>query len=739
MNLLELFVKIGVDDQATQKIGEIAGSVKSKLATAAKAGAAAMAATTVAVGGTAKAFVGSAKDVAAYGDNVDKMSQKMGLSASAYQEWDAVMQHSGTSMETMKASMKTLANAAETGNDAFQKLGLSQEQVASMSQEELFEATIAGLQNVSDTTERTYLAGKLLGRGATELGALLNTSAEDTQAMRDRVHELGGVMSDDAVKAAARFQDSMQDMQTAMSGLKRNMMAEFLPGMATVMDGLGNLFSGDSDTGLAQVKSGIDEIVAKAAEIAPKAIEVVSAIATSIASAIAENAPKIIPALADAMVSTINAAAELLPTLLQELVPAIISVIPTLLEASIQLFLAMVDAIAEAMPEIIDATVDLIVALIDKLPEYLPKMIEAAGTLVLAIGSAIIEKTPEILEKLGGALLRMVGSVGEKFPDMLAAAAGLFEAPLVAIQEKYNEFEESVRNFIQNGIDQIGGFFENMREAGGNLVQGLIDGIVNAPGDVAHALWDTVGGGVDQLKALLGIASPSKLMEELGGYTIEGFTNGVNALAGMAQGAIGGVARTVLGAMSSEIDGSRGDYVGLMGANMDAMVQRVGDAYSYIMSMGSYVVEGLLQGLSANMDAVTNILFGGVNGAIEYVKGFLGIASPSKLMAKLGGYTMEGLAKGIGDGAGDAERAMRDAVGSVYGAASGAMELAAGVAPASGAIGGAAGVTAPQINIIVNDPVIKEEADVDRILEYAKVKIAREMGVASWNPSASMA
>jgi hypothetical protein len=57
--------------------------------------------------------------VASYGDNIDKMSQKMGMSASAYQEWDAVMQHSGTSMETMKSSMKTLANAAETGNDAF--------------------------------------------------------------------------------------------------------------------------------------------------------------------------------------------------------------------------------------------------------------------------------------------------------------------------------------------------------------------------------------------------------------------------------------------------------------------------------------------------------------------------------------------------------------------------------------------------------------------------------------------
>ena len=46
-------------------------------------------------------------NVAAYGDNIDKMSQKMGMSAEAYQEWDAVMQHSGTSMEAMKSSISS--------------------------------------------------------------------------------------------------------------------------------------------------------------------------------------------------------------------------------------------------------------------------------------------------------------------------------------------------------------------------------------------------------------------------------------------------------------------------------------------------------------------------------------------------------------------------------------------------------------------------------------------------------
>ena len=172
------------------------GETAKKAGTIAAAGFAAIAAAMVAV---IKGLGDLITETAEYGDNVDKMSQKMGITAEAYQEWDFIMQHCGTSMDSLKSSMKTLASAAETGNAAFEKIGLSQEQIANMSQEDLFAATIAGLQGIDDTTERTYLASQLLGRGATELGALLNMSAEETAEMRDRVHELGGVMSDEGV------------------------------------------------------------------------------------------------------------------------------------------------------------------------------------------------------------------------------------------------------------------------------------------------------------------------------------------------------------------------------------------------------------------------------------------------------------------------------------------------------------------------------------------------------------
>lgn len=189
----------------------------------------------LAIGGAIAGAVGAVgfsalvSSTAKLGDAIDKTSQKMGMSAQAYQEWDFIMQRCGTSMESMTMAMKTLASSAVTSKDALAELGISQEEVASLSQEQLFARTIQALQNVEDTTRRTYLAGQLLGRGATELGAVLNMSASETDALRQRVYELGGVMSQQAVTASAQYTDAMLDLKMAFRGVSDTVAVTVLP------------------------------------------------------------------------------------------------------------------------------------------------------------------------------------------------------------------------------------------------------------------------------------------------------------------------------------------------------------------------------------------------------------------------------------------------------------------------------------------------------------------------------
>lgn len=273
MNIFDLVAKLTLDSSEYEKQLQGAGEKTKSFASSgfetfkgyAAVGVKSLAAVGTAAAGAGAALFSAVGSVASAGDNIDKMSQKLGMSATAYQEWDAIMRHSGTTIDVMQSSMKTLASAAETSKDAFNELGLSQEKIASLSQEKLFAETIKALQNVEDDTRRTYLAGQLLGRGATELGALLNTSAEDTEKMRREVHKLGGVLSDDAVKASAKYQDSLQDMQTAAKGLLRGAMAKAMPSITKAFQKLGKYISGPEGKKIQTQIAGIIETLAKGA------------------------------------------------------------------------------------------------------------------------------------------------------------------------------------------------------------------------------------------------------------------------------------------------------------------------------------------------------------------------------------------------------------------------------------------------------------------------------------------
>ena len=186
-----------------------------------------------------------ADSVASVGDTIDKQSQKLGISAEAYQEWDAILSHCGASMDSLKAGMKTLSSAIVTGSadqvTAFKAVGLSIDDVRRMSTEDVFAAVITGLQGMEEGADRTKIATTLLGRSAQELGPLLNTSAEATEEMRQTVNDLGGVMSNEAVSASAQFKDALQDLQTVAGWFKRELVANILPAVTAGMQGLTNV------------------------------------------------------------------------------------------------------------------------------------------------------------------------------------------------------------------------------------------------------------------------------------------------------------------------------------------------------------------------------------------------------------------------------------------------------------------------------------------------------------------
>lgn len=225
--------------------------------------------------GISTAFYSQVKAVSAYGDAVDKQSQKLGMSRRNYQMWGEILAYSGTSIDTMTMGMKTLNNAivsgSKEGREAFSKLGLSEKELAKMSQEDAFATVVSAFQKMPEGAEKSALAVKLFGRNGQELLPTLNMTAEEMSALEQRVLDLGSIMGDDAVADSARFNDSLQDVSSAMRGFRNRIFASFLPSLSLVNEGLAEFIAGDDD-GLEKIEEGISEFVDKLSSELPKII-----------------------------------------------------------------------------------------------------------------------------------------------------------------------------------------------------------------------------------------------------------------------------------------------------------------------------------------------------------------------------------------------------------------------------------------------------------------------------------
>ena len=423
----------GPSDKAGQESGSKFGSsFGSKMKSGLMVAGAGIAAFGVAAGA---AFGKSISDVSQYGDHVDKMSQKIGFSAEGFQKWDYVLQRAGTSIDSMAPVMKTLSNAAVSNSEAFQQLGISQEDVANMSQEELFGKTIEALSGMEEGTERTALASKLLGRGASELAPLINGGTDAIKEQMDMADKYGMVMSDDGVKASADFVDAQTTLQMTMTGLKNRLTAEFLPACTDVTNGIAKMFSGDM-SGLEDIKKGIGEFVGSIAEHVPAMIQKGGELFVGFIQGLAEK----IPELATTAAEAIRNFAE---NFGQDSEGG-----SELIAKAGELMFSLGSALMEAASVLIPAVVELIWNFFSE-TDWLGLSLSVAQSLF----DGFLDILPQAVEFIGNFVSNVLDLMG--FSGLADKVRSLFED----IKSKITTPIESAKGIVDSAVSKIKGFF----------------------------------------------------------------------------------------------------------------------------------------------------------------------------------------------------------------------------------------------------------------------------------------
>lgn len=304
-------------------------------------------------------------ETASYGDEVDKASQKLGVSAETYQQLAYAMDMSGASVEDFKKGMINMNDALadfaagnESAGDKYAKLGVKMKKADGTlkTSEELLMDTVDALASMEDTTARDAAAQEIFGKKMTELRPLLNSGSKAIKDLMQEAKTYGMVMSDDAVAASANFDDSMTRLQNTAQGLKRSMVSEFLPAISQVADGFSKMVAG-VDGGEKDLKAGVQNMISTITSKVPEFLEVGKEIFTSILSGLQQNLPDLIKAVADTIPSIFEAIAGIVEEIdIAGLVTAVFDSLNSIIKAIVprlpELLMQLVVGIIEALPEL---------------------------------------------------------------------------------------------------------------------------------------------------------------------------------------------------------------------------------------------------------------------------------------------------------------------------------------------------------------------------------------------------
>jgi len=170
------------------------------------------------------------------GDAVEKMAARTGMSAEAVSQLGHAANLSGTTVETLETGVRkmqqTLGDAAmgsSQASEALGKLGLSAQSLMGLSPDKQLEAIADRIAGIESPTLRTAAAMDIFGKSGTQLLPMFADGAAGIHAMRDQADALGITISTDAAASAAKLNDALGTMWSAVKALTLNIGAALGP------------------------------------------------------------------------------------------------------------------------------------------------------------------------------------------------------------------------------------------------------------------------------------------------------------------------------------------------------------------------------------------------------------------------------------------------------------------------------------------------------------------------------
>jgi len=191
----------------------------------------------VAMVGLGAGLIAATKPVAEAANETAKFANAFGISVQKMQEMSFGMESLGAEADDLADVMLQLSEKVGQVNEGskeavknFLALGLSQEQLASMSPVEIFEATMQGLRGVTDQTLKFQVASQLLGEDlGKKLLPLITKGGSTLEDYAQIARDAGAIMDESQVKTGQRVHMTYKRLGAVVKALRTRIGLELMP------------------------------------------------------------------------------------------------------------------------------------------------------------------------------------------------------------------------------------------------------------------------------------------------------------------------------------------------------------------------------------------------------------------------------------------------------------------------------------------------------------------------------
>lgn len=596
MNLFELFVKIGADtteankgiDEVGQKTSGLGEKLKSGLATAGKVAVAG-----VAAGATAIGALGT-KAVAAYADYEQLVG---GVETLFKDSQDQVIDYANNAyktaglsaneyMETVTSFSASLLQSLDGDTSAAaDKANLA---ITDMSDNANKMGTdMTSIQNAYQGFAKanyTMLDNLKLGYGGTQ--------AEMERLLAD-AEKISGIKYD--ISSYADIVDAIHVVQTEMgiTGTTAEEAESTIQGSFGMMKSAWqNLVTGmadpDQDLGVL-VGNFTDSVVIAGNNLIPRIQE-------------------LLPRIVEATTSLIGTVSEQLPAILG-------TVLPSLVEGATNLVTGLMAALPSVLSVFADVAPTVINTLVPALIELLPQITQTGIDVIVSLAQGIADALPQLIPAATDAIIKIVEVLTspENLGNLIDAALAIILALVDGLVDATPKLIAAVPDVITNLVTAIIANMPKILEAGVEITMALADGLIKALPELIAAIPNLILGIVQGIIDNL----PEIIMA------------GPKIIAALATGLIEAIPDIVM--------------------VIPQLIRSIVDTFLSFDwgSIGKNIVEGIKNGFVNMWNSFKQTVENVFTGLVDGVKSFLGIASPSKVFAGIGGYMAEGLGQGF--------------------------------------------------------------------------------------------